>query len=108
MLERKEDPYEAIRYGGNFLKYLHAHGTKRVAPGAFYLDDVREATDQVNWRLLGLMLDRRKYNGPIVPEPFGAEIRDQLPVLGEGLPPAIEPGRYYDLARTTLSHEGLI
>ena len=108
MLERREDPCENVRRSGEYLKYLHGHSNLRVAPGAFYLDNIREATDKVNWWLLGQYLDRRGFAGPVVPEPFGEEIRKVAPALGEGLPPAIDPARYYQIAGTHLTKMGLI
>lgn len=108
MIERGEDPVASIRYAGSHLKCLHAHSQKRVAPGAFYLDGIREATDTVNWWLIGQMLDRRGYKGPVTPEPFGEAIRKLVPALGEGLPPAIASDRYYKLAHDHLTLCGLI
>ncbi len=98
MLERNEKPWEMIRLAGSRLGYLHAHGSKRGVPGSYRLDDVPEATDEVNWHLVSSALDGIGYVGEIVPEPFGDKIRALVPELGQGLPPPIEGERYYRLA----------
>lgn len=108
MIERGEVPHEAIEYAGKRLGYFHAHGSDRVAPGAYWLDGNPNATDKVNWHLVACTLNAVGYEGPVVPEPFGAAIREQVPALGEGLPPAIEPRRYYDLAYAHLNREGVL
>ena len=66
------------------------------------------ATDEVNWHLVSHALDAIDYKGAVVPEPFGEKIRQLLPVLGEGLPPAIEPERYYRLAFKHLIEAGVL
>lgn len=108
MIKCNEDPWKVVRYAGDRIAYLHAHGTDRVAPGAYCLDGVKEATDLVNWHLVASTLIGTTFEGPVVPEPFGATIREQVPALGEGLPPAIDPRRYYHLAHEHLTHMGIL
>ncbi len=107
-LERDELPHESILVAGNLLGYVHAHGSKRLPPGAFRLDGNIEMTDLVNWHLVGKALTAVGYHGPIVPEPFGPVIRQQVPALGEGLPPPIAGHKFYDLARRHLQQQGVI
>ncbi len=108
MLERGEVPHESILRAGSRLGYLHAHGSQRVVPGAFQLDDTGGMIDVVNWYLMGKALSHVKYAGPVVPEPFGAEIRAEIPELGEGLPPAINPQVYYRTAYNHLEKQGVL
>lgn len=108
MTQRKEVPHEAILRAANRLGYLHAHGTMRVVPGAYRLDGLADATDDVNWHQVGCALMAVGFKGPVVPEPFGATIREHVPALGAGLPPAIEARRYYDLAWEHLNREGVL
>lgn len=100
MLERGENPFTALMTAGSRLGYVHAHGAKRVAPGTN--DPANNAFDTADWTSIGRALNQIHYNGPIVPEPFGAEIRATIPALGEGLPPAIDAGTYYQQARRYL------
>ncbi|MEY2641299.1 MAG: Xylose isomerase-like barrel [Candidatus Parcubacteria bacterium] len=86
--------------GESMLGYLHAHGfAGREIPGrnknAWVHDNSR------GWEQIGLALRGMNYEGPIVAEPFGQVVREQIPVLGEGLPPAVDPEKYY---RTTLAY----
>jgi len=108
MRQRGEKPHEAIRKGARYLRYLHAHGDHRLPPGAYRLAGNDDATDEVNWHLVSLALNEAQYTGPVVPEPFGADIRAQVPALGEGLPPAIDPGEYYTQASGHLRSQGII
>jgi len=98
MTMRRELPWRALLHAGKRVAYLHAQGTDRVAPGVYKLDSLPEATDRVNWYLIGKALDEIGYTGPVVSEPFGEQIRKEVPALGEGLPPAIDERRFYDLA----------
>lgn len=100
-LERGEALHEAILLAGKALGYVHANGSKRLPPGAFELDGDILSTDTVNWWLVSKALSQIGYQGPIVAEPFGKVIREQVPALGEGLPPPIEGQRFYDMARET-------
>lgn len=108
MRMRGEKPHGAIELAGSRLGYLHAHGDNRCAPGAYKLDGAVGATDTINWHLVSCALNAIAYNGPVVAEPFGQIIRDQIPELGAGLPPAIDAGRYYNLARAHFVKNGIL
>ncbi len=64
--------------------------------------------DHVNWADIATALDEVGYEGPIVPEPFGEEIRQQVPDLGIGLPPAADPLMYYTGALEHLRKVGIL
>lgn len=108
MMKCCEVPQRAIERMAHYLGYLHAHGSNRIVPGAYRLDGIADATDDVNWHQVSCALASIGYTGPVVPEPFGATIRKQVPALGEGLPPAIDPARYYELSREHLNYEGVL
>jgi sugar phosphate isomerase/epimerase len=108
MQQRGEVPHEAIVLAGKSLKYLHAHGDKRLVPGAFQQGGDPLATDPINWHLIGCMLDQVNYNGPVVPEPFCRTIREAIPALGANLPEPIEPRAYYDQACDFLTHNHIL
>jgi sugar phosphate isomerase/epimerase len=108
MLERGEVPHDVLEMGGSRIKYLRAHGSKRQCPGVYRLDDDPEATDNVNWHQVACALNAINYRGPVVPRPMGQPIRDLVEDLGKGLPKAIDPGRYYTMARAHLMHHGII
>lgn len=99
-LQRDEDPAESIRKLEGRLGYLHCHGTDRVAPGSEH--------DKVDWKAVKAALDDVGYREPIVPEPFGQTIRDEVQVLGEGLPPAVPAAAYYATAHKTLTDVGIL
>jgi hypothetical protein len=77
-------------------------------PGSYRLDNVDNATDEVNWHLVARALDHIGYEGVIVPEPFGDKIRALVKELREGLPPAIEGERYYLLAFEHFRRVGIL
>lgn len=106
MLQRGETPWVTIRNAGKHLKYLHAHGHNRIAPGMY--TGLMDSTDSVNWHLIGRALNEIGYQGPVVPEPFGQAIRDQVSSLGEGLPPAVEAHQYYQDAFAHLQSAGVL
>lgn len=108
MLEQGEVPHQALELGAHRIKYLHAHGSQRQVPGAYKLDQNPAATDTVNWHLVAAALHYIRFDGWVVSEPFGQMIRDQVAALGEGLPPAIDAARYYQMARQHLMHAGII
>ena len=83
------------RHGVPLLGYLHAHGHDRGLPGLQTADDLGSFDTFDGWVGLFRALDLIDYKGPLVAEPFGAVVREQIPVLGDGLPPAIEPSMYY-------------
>ncbi|MFT5179559.1 MAG: sugar phosphate isomerase/epimerase [Candidatus Paceibacteria bacterium] len=97
MQEREKDPATELRRGGDLLSYFHAHGTNRGVAGSENLDGDPSATDYTDWNDIRRALYYIGYIGPVVPEPFGQQIRDIAPELGEGLPPSIEPNRYLRL-----------
>jgi sugar phosphate isomerase/epimerase len=107
MLERNENPHDMLMMAGKRLAYLHAHGTKRQPPG-WYDAQNRFNTDWVDWNLVAQALNRIDYEGPIVPEPFGEEIRKAIPALGQGLPPAMPAPQYYEFAKRHLLKNGII
>jgi sugar phosphate isomerase/epimerase len=106
--ERHENPCAVLQMAGKRLGYLHAHGTKRQYPGAFHVSGDANATDTTNWHLIACVLDDIKFDGPIVPEPFGEVVRREIPALGDGLPPAVPPEAYYKAAFTHLTKMGII
>lgn len=100
MLKRNERPQDVIRQAGGFLLgYLHAHGSDRLPPSIVNMGGKNGVTDEISWQLMGDALNAIDYRGPIVSEPFGAEVRALIPALGEGLPPAVDPVLFYDAAR---------
>lgn len=106
MSERGEIPHEVLRMAGSRVGYFHAHGTNRLPPGAYGAH--AQTTDQVNWYLVARVLEEIGFMGPVVPEPFGSAIREQVPVLGDGLPPAWDARDYYEQAYGHLRHEEVL
>ena len=107
MLELNEEPNYVLRMMGKRTRYLHAHGTDRLPPGAYRLG-AEWAVDEANWYLINCALDEVGYHGPVVPEPFGDPIRELDKDLGKGLPAALGMADYYARAHAHLTHMGLI
>lgn len=109
MNERGENPAKVIRTAKALLCYLHAHGTKRVMPGmGLNLGADIDECDYTDWASIANALDEIGYVGPIVPEPFGEAVRKQIPALGEGLPPPMDPSTYYKGAFAHLRKVGIL
>jgi len=83
------------KHGVPLLGYLHAHGHDRGVPGTQTAADIGSFDTHDGWVEIFRALDLIDYKGPLVAEPFGTVVREQIPVLGEGLPPAIDPAVYY-------------
>lgn len=100
MLRCSEDPGATIRKGGKRLKYLHAHGTGRRAPGS--------PGDDVNWTDVAAALEEAGFDGPVVPEPFGDEILNQIPELAAGVVRVTDATEYYTTAKANLTKFGIL
>lgn len=91
---------QAILAAGSDIGWFHSHGSKRVPPGA--------PEDATNWSAVAVALKSAGYSGRFVVEPFGAEIRQQIPELGIGLPGPYEPVAYFRQTSNTFREHGVI
>jgi sugar phosphate isomerase/epimerase len=109
MLQRGEVPWQLIDMAGDYLAYLHAQGSLRLAPGAFkYSYKGQLHTDEANWHLIGKALKEVSYKGPVVSEPFGKPICDEINALGDGVVIVDDPVAYYNAAYDHLEKNGVL
>jgi sugar phosphate isomerase/epimerase len=97
---RRINPVMELRAAGHhesgetILGYFHVHGfSGREVPGQNLSAWVHD--NERGWGQIESALSNMGYTGPLVAEPFGEVLRQQIPVLGEGLPPAEDPATYY-------------
>ena len=100
MLERDEDPVQVIKKAGDRIGYFHAHSSDMSLPG--------DEFDPVDWRAVAHALDEVGYYGPIVPKPFGPEMRQTVSELTVNYPSKKRSILYYSTAQKVFTHCGIL